>query len=257
MQNIQIDIIQATGPNCLNRGEDNQPKTFTHHDHPATYVSSQSWNFAARQMCKDDDEAAQYFKGTRTRLVIEEIYNRLKANKLSDDDSMTLAHIAAGIFSGKKKEKNEDSEDNETEDEIEDENVSKVLLYLSDMEYDSIVDTIVNIDPKIRAKAVRNSQIIVTESNKVKEESKKPENKSVKKGKGAASSSVNTQLKDAQKEYKSFISIIEKKLKTFKNCLQQDAADIALWGRMMAANPEATWNCECSVVQVARPKENA
>lgn len=85
MKHLELHILQSVPVSCLNRDDLNSPKTAVFGGVQRARVSSQSWKRAIREMAKEF--APEYFKGERTRLIVEELYKELVKEGLPDEDA--------------------------------------------------------------------------------------------------------------------------------------------------------------------------
>ncbi|HNV36375.1 MAG TPA: type I-E CRISPR-associated protein Cas7/Cse4/CasC [Rectinema sp.] len=85
MRHLELHIIQSVPVACLNRDDLNSPKTALFGGVQRARVSSQSWKRAIREYAKE--KAPSYFKGERTRLLYDPLYNAMIDNGLSEEDA--------------------------------------------------------------------------------------------------------------------------------------------------------------------------
>lgn len=85
MRHLELHIIQSVPVACLNRDDLNSPKTAVFGGVQRARVSSQSWKRAIREMAKEI--APEKFKGERTRLLYEPLYEEFKKVGVSEVDA--------------------------------------------------------------------------------------------------------------------------------------------------------------------------
>ncbi len=83
MKHLELHIIQSVPVACLNRDDLNSPKTAVFGGVQRARVSSQSWKRAIRDTAKEI--YPQLFKGERTRLMFEPLFEEMRAAGLSED----------------------------------------------------------------------------------------------------------------------------------------------------------------------------
>lgn len=162
MRHLELHIIQSIPVACLNRDDLNSPKTAVFGGVQRARVSSQSWKRAIRDYAKELTPA--YFKGERTRLMFEPLYNEMRTCGLSEEEAKDGAS--------------------------------------------SIVDALVQIDKKSKDKVKSTTLYFLSP------------------GELATLATTFTETKDVKKAIK---AIDAKSL--------SDAADISLFGRMVASDP--------------------
>lgn len=85
MKHLEIHIIQSVPVSCLNRDDLNSPKTAVFGGAQRARVSSQSWKRAIREMTKKI--SPDQFKGERTRLMFDPLFEAMKSEGLSIADA--------------------------------------------------------------------------------------------------------------------------------------------------------------------------
>ena len=88
MKLLELHILQSFPVSCLNRDDMNSPKTATFGGVQRARVSSQCWKRAIREAAAAD---SPYFKGERTRLIIEPLRDALRSQGLSEPDAKAKA----------------------------------------------------------------------------------------------------------------------------------------------------------------------
>lgn len=203
MKHLELHIIQSVPVACLNRDDLNSPKTAIFGGVQRARVSSQSWKRAIRELAKeiDSEKNLGMFNGDRTRRMVYTLKNRLLEKGIAENAAVVIAERVAGIV-----ETLDSKVDSEGYKKI------KTVMFFSKAEYDAIADAIV------KSEDVKNS--IVALEKAVSEGGKDKKDKTLKAmGKILAKGAIAKAIKSA-------------KLK--------DAADIALFGRMVANDHSLT-----------------
>jgi len=219
MRHMELHIIQSVPVACLNRDDLNSPKTAVFGGVQRARVSSQSWKRAIRELAKEMD--TDMFKGNRSRRMVYELASKLESKGVSKDIAVIIAEHVAGIV--------------ETLDSKTDEDglkKIKTLMFFSDAEYNAIVDAVTD-DIKISAEKVKNSMNAVeTLKANLKKIEDKARQEEEKKG-------LEKLEKEMEKEKKAMEKAFTNKLikDAIKSVQLKDAADIALFGRMVANDP--------------------
>lgn len=101
MKHLELHILQSVPVACLNRDDLNSPKTAIFGGVQRARVSSQSWKRAIRELAKEADP--NLFKGERTRLIYQPLFNALVAlgatEKEADDGARKIADQLAKLDS--------------------------------------------------------------------------------------------------------------------------------------------------------------
>jgi len=207
MKHLELHIIQSVPVACLNRDDLNSPKTAVFGGVQRARVSSQSWKRAIREMAKDI--APEQFKGNRTRRMVYELQRRFISKEVSEVCANTIAEKIAGII--------------ETLDTKKDEmELSKIktMMFFSEQEYDGITESVVS---SVQSSDSNLDGLLSELSNalKIEDETKKK----------SAVKAANKSLDEFFKEIKVTKNDLKK---TIKSVQLKDAADIALFGRMVA-----------------------
>lgn len=226
MRHLELHIIQSVPVACLNRDDLNSPKTAVFGGVQRARVSSQSWKRAIREMAEKEFDQNGQFKGKRSRLFIEQISNRLAA--LGEDEVTTKAlSLCAGHYLAKLDPKQEGK--------------VKTLVFLSPLEYDIFANALYSLDAEEKSKLVEAVALIDTTKlaadedgdEEVEEVTEKP-----KKGEKKLSASKFTKL--VAGILKTPVANAFKGEKKDVKSLPSDAADIALFGRMVASDHSLT-----------------
>lgn len=229
MKHLELHIIQSVPVACLNRDDLNSPKTAVFGGAQRARVSSQSWKRAIRQLAKkmekkEGDDKKLLFNGIRSRRMVFELSKKFKEKNIPENVSIIIAEQIADIVETLDSKKDE-----------KDLKKIKTLMFFSDLEYDAIVNAVTD-EIKTAAEKVLSSSKAV-EDFKVKIEKMDDEEE-----KGAAKNELDELKKQVTKNQ----SALKKAFgnKTIKNAIKSakllDAADIALFGRMVASDHSLT-----------------
>lgn len=214
MRHLELHIIQSVPVSCLNRDDLNSPKTAMFGGVQRARVSSQSWKRAIREMAKEiaSEKESNLFNGNRTRRMVFALKNQLVNRGIKDELSITIAETIADVV--------------ETLDsKVDEEGLKKIktVMFFSDMEYEAIADAIVS------SEDVQKSLNLLDEA--------------LAKIAAAIESGVKKDIESAVKEKTKVLKAMGKVLekgsiaKAIKSAQLKDAADIALFGRMVANDP--------------------
>ncbi|MGD0400476.1 MAG: type I-E CRISPR-associated protein Cas7/Cse4/CasC [Syntrophobacteraceae bacterium] len=227
MKHLELHIIQSVPVACLNRDDLNSPKTAVFGGVQRARVSSQSWKRAIREMADKEFDNAGQFKGRRSRLFVEKIASELRQLGEAEGAANALA-LCAGHYLAKLDPKQEGK--------------VKTLVFLSPAEYEIFAKLLYSLEDDDKQKLVDAIASVDTDNLATDEENDEEvdEAESGKKKKG-----------DKKLSAKQFGSLVAKILKTriekaFKGekkdakSLPKDAADIALFGRMVANDHSLT-----------------
>lgn len=200
MKHMELHIIQSVPVACLNRDDLNSPKTAVFGGVQRARVSSQSWKRAIREMAKEiaTEEKSDLFSGDRTRRMVYTLKKRLAERGISEKAAVAIAEQVADIV-----------ETLDSKVDSEGYKKTKTVMFFSKAEYDAIADVIAKSDDvKNSAGALEKA---VTEGNE----------------------------KDKEKALKAMGKVLEKGAiaKAIKSAQLKDAADIVLFGRMVANDP--------------------
>lgn len=227
MKHLELHIIQSVPVACLNRDDLNSPKTAVFGGVQRARVSSQSWKRAIRVMAEQELDSSAQFKGQRSRLFIEKISSALRALGETEGAADALA-ICAGHYLAKLDTKQEGK--------------VKTLVFLSPLEYEIFAKALFALDndaKKALVDAIGSVDVAKLTANEDKDEDVEEEKaEKQKKGEKKLSGKKFTQL--VAKIMKSPIEKAFKGEKKEMKSLPKDAADIALFGRMVANDHSLT-----------------
>lgn len=199
MELIELHILQSFPVTCLNRDDVGAPKSAFFGGIQRARVSSQSWKRAIRAMARELQPAV--FAGTRTRYVIRDLKRRFANAGRSPQEAQELAEATADAL-GKL-------------DSVEKGSV-KTLLYFSPMEMENVVQAVLGAEfAEPLARALEGAALL--------------EQAGTAKDDKAADKARKTR-EQARGE---LVKVCGKPAKALKNAVK-DAADIALFGRMVA-----------------------
>jgi len=218
MKHLELHIIQSVPVACLNRDDLNSPKTAVFGGVQRARVSSQSWKSAIREFAKGNDNSTNQFMGNRSRRMVCELATRLEKNEIAKDVAVIIAEHVAGIV-----ETLDSKLDADGYKKI------KTMMFFSIAEYDAIANA-VKAEIVAAAEQVKCS-IVAIETHK--EASKKLADE---KQQDAAKKESEKLEKELDKDKKALIKAFnDKAIKdAIKSVQLKDAADIALFGRMVA-----------------------
>jgi len=222
MKHLELHIIQSVPVACLNRDDLNSPKTAVFGGVQRARVSSQSWKRAIREMAKESDSSM--FKGNRSRRMVYELSTKLESKGITKDVAVIIAEQVAGIV-----ETLDSKVDTDGFTKI------KTLMFFSDAEYDAIANAVTS-DIKTFAEKVKSSSKAVEtlkEAMKKIDDDKKQEETKKK---------LLTLEKEMDKDKKALLKAFgDKSIRdAIKSAQLKDAADIALFGRMVANDHSLT-----------------
>lgn len=203
MKHLELHILQSFPVACLNRDDLNSPKTAIFGGVQRARVSSQSWKSAIRKVAKDD---LPNMAGQRTKRLVCEITKRLVGQGMDKSFATKSAELAAEQIS-----KLDTKRDNEGYLKV------KTLCFLSPAEFDAVATAIYE-DGELQQTAGKLA-ILIQKSDR-----------------------SETENKNLEKLLKACENRIAKKEigKTIKGVQLKDAADIALFGRMVADDHSLT-----------------
>lgn len=200
MKHLELHILQSVPVACLNRDDLNSPKTAIFGGVQRARVSSQSWKRAIREMAKEIQPLA--FRGGRTKRFVYVLQGVLTSQKgFADKSANAIAEQVADII--------------ETLDSKLDANNFKrikTLMFFSDAEYQALANVIAESDEVKQALPALETALLTGDT------------------------------KAADKAIKSMGKILEKGSlgKAIKSVELKDAADIAIFGRMVANDHNLT-----------------
>lgn len=227
MKHLELHIIQSVPVACLNRDDLNSPKTAIFGGAQRARVSSQSWKRAIRKMANNEIDESEQFKGKRSRLFIEEILKELM--KLGEDERTAGAlSQCAGHYLAKLDPKQEGK--------------VKTLVFLSPLEYKIFAGVLFSLDSDDKQKLIDAIASVDKEKLAKDEDGNEDavEKESEKKIKGEKKLSAKQFTKLVDKILKTPVEKAFKGEKKELKSLPNDAADIALFGRMVANDHSLT-----------------
>jgi len=226
MKHLELHIIQSVPVACLNRDDLNSPKTAIFGGVQRARVSSQSWKRAIREMAKEMDSSL--FKGNRSRRMVYELTTKLESKGVAKDIAVIIAEQVAGIV-----ETLDSKKDTDGFKKI------KTLMFFSDAEYDAIANAITDDIKKSAETVVSSSNVVEAHKENLKEidANNKDEQEKEKKEK-----ELENLKKQMEKNKKALLKAFDdKSIKAaIKSAQLKDAADIALFGRMVANDHSLT-----------------
>lgn len=223
---MELHIIQSVPVSCLNRDDLNSPKTAVFGGVQRARVSSQSWKRAIREMADKELDNSGQFKGKRSRLFVERIFSELK--KLGETEGPANAlSLCAGHYLAKLDPKQEGK--------------VKTLVFLSPLEYEIFAKLLYALedgDKQKLAEAVASVDTAKLANDEDNEDDTEEEAEKPKKGEKKLSAKAFTKV--VAKILKSPVEKAFKGEKKETKSLPKDAADIALFGRMVANDHSLT-----------------
>ena len=223
MKHMELHIIQSVPVSCLNRDDLNSPKTAVFGGVQRARVSSQSWKRAIREFARENDNNTNQFKGNRSRRMVCELATRLEKNEIDKEVAVIIAEHVAGIV-----ETLDSKLDADGYKKI------KTMMFFSNAEYDAIANAI-NSEIVSAAEHVKSSISTIEaqrQALKLDEVTQKE----------AAKKELEKLEKELDKSKKSLLKAFnDKAIKdAIKSAQLKDAADIALFGRMVANDHSLT-----------------
>jgi CRISPR system Cascade subunit CasC len=225
MKLIELHILQSFPVSCLNRDDVGAPKTATFGGVTRARISSQCLKRAIRELAQE--MSPKLFAGKRSRLFTEKIKKLLmKKDKMNEQTASALAKSAAHYL-GKL----------DTKDSAK----VKTLMFLSPEEFERLADLLAALsteDRKNLCDAVDNispEELDKEEEAEGTEANEEAAKEALEKGKG----------QKKQLTAKQFTKLVSKVLKSpirnaFGTGFVKDAADIAIFGRMVASDHSLT-----------------
>jgi CRISPR system Cascade subunit CasC len=227
MKHLELHIIQSVPVACLNRDDLNSPKTAVFGGVQRARVSSQSWKRAIREMAEKELDNSGQFKGKRSRLFVEKISSELKRLGESEETANALS-LCAGHYLAKLDPKQEGK--------------VKTLVFLSPLEYEIFANLLFSLKDDDKQKLVDARLLVDREKLENDEESDEDvdEEEPAKKKKGEKKLTAKQFGKLVSKILKTPIEKAFKGERKETKSLPKDAADIALFGRMVANDHSLT-----------------
>lgn len=223
---MELHIIQSVPVACLNRDDLNSPKTAVFGGVQRARVSSQSWKRAIREMAKKELDSAGHFKGQRSRLFIEKFSTELK--RLGENEQLIKPlSLCAGHYLAKLDAKQEGK--------------VKTLVFLSSIEYEIFAKLLYSLDNDDKQKLAEAIGLVdMAKLSEEEENEEDTEDATEKPRKGEKKLSAKAFTKLVAKILKSPVEKAFKGEKKEPKSLPKDAADIALFGRMVANDHSLT-----------------
>ncbi len=213
---LELHIIQNFSPSNLNRGEDNTPKDCSFGGHRRARVSSQCIKRSVRKhpTFTEAVRTAGGDLGIRTKRVKDEVLVKRmveEAGKFPEEAQVVAANIIVLLGLGFKGEK------------------TQYILYLGETELKKMFDIAIrNWDPLAKALITKNGTDDASEGEEVKTKGKKKK------------LSIPPALEAVKKELGEVVSSARKEANSY-------AADIALFGRMIADGKNMNVDAACQV----------
>ena len=223
MKHLELHIIQSVPVACLNRDDLNSPKTAVFGGVQRARVSSQSWKSAIRKFAKENDHDSNLFKGNRSRRMVCELATRLEEKEIDKAVALIIAEHVAGIV-----------ETLDSKSDADGYKKIKTLMFFSIAEYDAIANAV---NPEVIAAAEQ----ISSSMNAIKEHKEASKKFEGDQKKSAEKQGENLE-KELDKNKKALVKAFnDKAIKdAIKSVQLKDAADIALFGRMVANDHSLT-----------------
>jgi CRISPR system Cascade subunit CasC len=199
MELIELHILQSFPVTCLNRDDVGAPKSAFFGGVQRARVSSQSWKRAIRALARESQP--DVFAGMRTRYVITDLKRRFIDAGQGERDAQELAEVTADAL-GKL-------------DSVEKGNV-KTLLYFSPQEMSCVVKAVLQADFREPLDRALDAASSIERADSAKDERAADKAKKIR-----------------EKARADLVKLCERPAKELRRAVK-DAADIALFGRMVA-----------------------
>jgi CRISPR system Cascade subunit CasC len=231
MKHLELHIIQSVPVACLNRDDLNSPKTAIFGGVQRARVSSQAWKRAVRELMQEMDIAMfkenpdkRMIRGNRSRRMVSELSTRLEKKGMTKDVAVIISEHIADII-----ETLDSKTDTHGYRKI------KTLMFFSDQEYEALVNGVTD-DIKTSASKMKDWADAIGSST---EDLKKLEDEAKKK---TAAKEKERLERELEKERKTLAKAFNDRVirDTIKSVQLKDAADIALFGRMVANDHSLT-----------------
>ena len=206
MKHLELHILQSFPVSCLNRDDLNSPKTAIFGGVQRARVSSQSWKRAIRELAQENLKDKGIMKGQRTRLLVGALVDKLANKGFPQSVLSPLAEIASTHISKLDTKKDADGYKKVT-----------TACFLSEAEFDSIAKAMAG-NKDLQKAAATFAQLLALPGD---EDDKKKK------------------IEKVRKECEKLISK-DSVSKAIKAVQLKDAADIALFGRMVANDHSLT-----------------
>ncbi|MFC1596566.1 type I-E CRISPR-associated protein Cas7/Cse4/CasC [Planctomycetota bacterium] len=213
MKHLELHIIQSVPVACLNRDDLNSPKTAVFGGVQRARVSSQCWKRAIRDLAKES--SPNHFKGDRTRRMVFALKKHLEEAGLAEPAAVGIAEQVASVV-----------ETLDSKMDADGLKKTKTLMFFSEAEYVKLAQAIAgseevkkHVDGFVKAM----QDVEKSQKEKDKEASKKA-------------------LKEKEGTLKAMGKVLQQGAiaKAIKAAKLNDAADIALFGRMVANDHSLT-----------------
>lgn len=222
MRHMELHIIQSVPVACLNRDDLNSPKTAVFGGVQRARVSSQCWKRAIREMAKELD--TYVFKGNRSRRMVSELATRLEKKGATKDIAVIIAEQVASVV-----------ETLDSKIDAEGYKKIKTLMFFSDAEYDAIANAVTDQMKASAEKVRKSSNALETSKEALKKIGDEKKQEDAKKQLEKLEKEVEKEKKDLGK------ALGDKPIReAIKSVQLKDAADIALFGRMVANDHSLT-----------------
>jgi len=231
MKHLELHIIQSVPVACLNRDDLNSPKTAVFGGVQRARVSSQAWKRAVRELMQEMDIAMfkenpdkRMIRGNRSRRMVSELATRLEKKGMTKDVAVLISEHIADII-----------ETLDSKTDIDGYRKIKTLMFFSDQEYDALANAVTE-DIKASASKMKGWADAIGSSTeglkKLEDEAKK----------NTVEKEIERLEKELEKERKNLAKAFNDKVirDAIKSVQLKDAADIALFGRMVANDHSLT-----------------
>jgi len=209
MKHMELHILQSVPVACLNRDDLNSPKTAIFGGVQRARVSSQSWKRAIRELAGGKElDSKEQFKGQRSRLFVKEIDLALRELGENEETANALS-LCAGHHLAKLDPKHEGK--------------VKTLVFLSPLEYEIFANLLFALKDEDKKKLIDGISLAEKKESDKGEDNTEHREESKKK----------LTAKQFDKLVKGVLAGPVKKAFAVES-LSNDAADIALFGRMVA-----------------------
>ncbi|HAJ79495.1 MAG TPA: type I-E CRISPR-associated protein Cas7/Cse4/CasC [Fibrobacteres bacterium] len=209
MKHLELHILQSVPVACLNRDDLNSPKTAIFGGVQRARVSSQCWKSAIREFV-NKNELSKVYNGDRTKLLVQKIVESFDKKDLKGVAALYIAeHIADMLATIDSKKDSKGYYKVST------------LFFLSPLEIESITDSVKKIEKIGDMLMEIEKNLSLPEKDDSQKKIKKEELEKIKK-------KVDKEISETD------IS------KAIKSVALKDAADIALFGRMVANDHSLT-----------------
>ncbi len=209
MKHLELHILQSVPVACLNRDDLNSPKTAIFGGVQRARVSSQCWKSGIRDFV-NKNELSKVYKGNRTKLLVQKFVESFEKKEIKGKAALYIAEHIANMLATL-----------DTKKDSKGYNKVSTLFFLSPLEIESITDSVKSADKIGDLLKEIETAISLPESNDLEMETKKKE------------------LEKTKKKLDKEITQTDIG-KAIKSVALKDAADIALFGRMVANDHSLT-----------------